>query len=141
MKRKVRKTDQVSMNIKNAVNSIIPPQTTTGKSPVDRMIKSENATADRDANGQQQHGDGQQQREPMTDEQFQKSLEQLKNLPAVKDLSLQIEVQHTEGQHRIVILKQQDGKLIRKITEAELWTLPTVQDGEKPKGQILNKSA
>jgi uncharacterized FlaG/YvyC family protein len=125
------------MDIKGALNQLIPIQSRT-KEPVQKAIKSD-STADRDANGQQSFGgQQQQQREPMTDEELQKALEHLRSLSAVKDHQLLVELTVSAG-HRFVLLKEANGKVIRRIPEAELWSLQIMQEDKK--GQILNKSA
>jgi hypothetical protein len=126
------------MDVKSAINSILPPQAKP-INPVDRTIKSENAE-ERDGNGQEQYSRQQQDRDSMSEEEFQKALETLKSFPAIKEHNLQIEV-ITQESSRFVLLKEASGKLVRKISEAELWTLPQFRDGEKPKGQLLRKTA
>lgn len=127
------------MDIKNALNAVIPPQLRQ-KDGVDRTIKMGNTT-DRDANGQQMYQE-QKPKEPMTEEQFEEALQVLKNLPAVKEHNLTVEAIEHEGR-RIVLLKESDGKVLRRIHEAELWTLPEMKssDPSNKKGQLLRKTA
>jgi hypothetical protein len=43
---------------------------------------------------------------------------------------------------RFVVLIEADGKILRRIPEIELWTLPAMNDSEAPKkGQLLRKMA
>lgn len=128
------------MDIKNALNSILPIQLRT-KPTVDRSIKSGNTT-DRDANGQMGYDQQKQkQQEPMTEEQLQKALQALRDLPAVKDHQLSTELTEIDGK-KFVLLKEPNGKLIRKISESELWTLPVMKDSDpNKKGQLLRKTA
>lgn len=102
------------------------------------MIKSDSAT-DRDGNGQMPQQDQREEHPPMSDEQLQKALDHLRSIPAVKDHQLSIELVAGELGKRFVLLKEPDGKLIRRIPEAELWTLQVVRDNEK--GQLLRKTA
>ena len=125
-----------SMDIKSALNQIVPLNL-RAKDQVQRTIKSD-STTDRDANGQQAFGERQEHREPMTEEQLQKVLEHLKTLPVVKDHNLTVELAEQEGK-KFVLLKEPNGKLIRRIPESELWSLQIMQEDKK--GQILNKSA
>ena len=126
------------MDIRNAIVSLLPTNLRK-KEPLDRTIKSDNAT-DRDANGQQP---GQEKKEnehpPMSDEQLKKALDHLRSIPAVKDHNLTIELVTAELGKRFVLLKEPDGKLIRRIPESELWTLQVVKENEK--GQLLRKTA
>lgn len=128
------------MDIKNALNSILPIQLQQ-KPTIDRSIKSGGAT-DRDANGQMAYDQQKnKQQQPMTEEQFEKALKALKELPAVKDHHLTTEIVMIDGK-RFVLLKEPSGKLLRKISENELWTLPTMKDSDpNKKGQLLRKTA
>lgn len=124
------------MDIKNALNQILPLNI-RAKDQVQKSIKSD-STTDRDANGQQAFGENPEHHEPMSDEQLQKAMDHLKGLAAVKDNSLVVELLVVENR-RFVLLKEPSGKVIRRIPEAELWSLQILQDDKK--GQILNKSA
>lgn len=104
---------------------------------MDRAIRSDSAT-DRDGNGQMPSDGQQPEHGPMSDEQLQKALDHLQSLPVVKDHNLTLEVVMVE-QKRFVLLKESDGKLIRRIPESELWTLQVVRENEK--GQLLRKTA
>lgn len=103
----------------------------------EKTIKS-GSTTDRDANGQQTGSGEERPHEPMSDEQFEKALAHLRGLPVVKDHGLEIEVQ-TLNDKRFVLLKEPNGKVVRRIPELELWDLLRVKPNEK--GQILRKSA
>jgi hypothetical protein len=124
------------MDVKNALNQIIPIGLRT-KEPVSKEIKS-GSTTDRDANGQQAFSDNQNQHPPMSDEQLKKAIEHLKSLPVVKDHNLEVELIESEGK-KFILLKEPDGKLIRRIPEFELWSLQIMKNEKK--GQILNRSA
>lgn len=122
------------MNIKGLIGNIGP----TDIKPVEkstRTIKSDEAH-DRDANGQQAFGD-QQQHEPMSDEQLEKAMEHLRQLPATKEHKWQISLEKTEKGNFVLVIDN-IGTLIRRIPEVELWTLPSDQS---PRGQLLKKSA
>lgn len=128
------------MDIKHALNSILPLNL-RAKAEGTREIKA-GTTTDRDANGQMAYDQNQQQhREPMSEEQLQKALQHLKDLPAVKEHNLQVELIEQDAK-RFVLLKEQDGKVIRRIPEIELWTLPVMTESEpNKKGQLLRKMA
>jgi uncharacterized FlaG/YvyC family protein len=130
------------MDIKTALNAILPLSQQKAKLSVDKSIKAGNTT-DRDANGQTSYDQNQQQQQhpPMTDEQLEKALKHLKEFPAIKEHNLSLEVIEHEGK-RVVLLKEPSGKILRRIPEAELWTLPVMsQSDPKPKGQLLRKTA
>lgn len=130
------------MNIKSVLNSILPI-TTRVKNVTEKSIQTE-STADRDANGQQlldqNQGQNQNKREPMSEEQLKKALEYLKNLPVVSEHNLNLEVVDVAGRKN-VILKEPNGKIIRRIHEEELWTLQVMRDENHKKGQILRRTA
>ena len=127
------------MDIKNALNAILPLQL-RAKTATDRTIKAGNAT-DRDANGQMAYDQNQNNHEPMTEEQLKKAMQALKDFPAIKEHNLSVELVELE-EKKFVLLKEPNGKLIRKIPEAELWTLPSMKDSDPDKkGQLLRKIA
>lgn len=130
------------MDIKGALGAIIPIQGNASKKIENshRAIKSE-STADRDANGQQQYSSQDQQHHgPMSDEEFERAIKYLKELPAVRDHSLSLEVQILEGK-RYLFLKEPDGKVVRRIAENELWSLAIMKSPDAKKGQLLSKTA
>lgn len=126
------------MNIKGLLGAqIIPSVRATEK--VDRAIHSD-MTHDRDANGQQLFDGGQgQQKEPMSEEQMEKALESLRNLPAVKEHKWTVQLMKTEDQKRSVVIKDNLGNVIRRIPEQELWSLSF--DDQAPKGHLFKKTA
>jgi len=124
------------MNIKSLVGNI-PTIPVRPVDKLDRTIKSD-STHDRDGNGQQLFDDRQKKRDPMSEEQIEKCLEHLRNLPAVKENNWNIELAEIDG-HRYVMVKDFNGQLIRKFPEADLWTLPS--DLDDPRGQLLKKTA
>ncbi len=130
------------MDIKNALNAILPLNL-RAKTETDRTIKAGN-TNDRDANGQMAYDQNQHKQEehpPMTDEQLQRALKALQEFPAVKEHNLTVELIEQEGR-KFVLLKEPDGKILRRISEAELWTLPVMKQADpKAKGQLLRRTA
>lgn len=125
------------MNIKGLLGNILPTSPLQSVTKPEKTIKSD-STSDRDANGQQAGGGEQQQREPMTDEQLQKALEHLRNLPGVIEHQWTVELSVVEDK-KFAIVKDSHGTIIRRIPELDLWTLP--QGTESGKGQLLKKSA
>ena len=127
------------MDIKAALNSIMPISVRS-KDPTSKAIKSGNTT-DRDANGQSGYQQQKQQHPPMSEEQFKKALEHIAEIPAVKEHSLVAEPIEQDGK-RFVLLKEPSGKIIRRIPEVELWSLPVFKENEPHgKGQLLSKTA
>lgn len=123
------------MDVKGILNNIIPLNL-RAKDKVEKSIKAD-STTDRDANGQSSAGSQEQKREPMSEEQLEKSMQHLRGLAVVKENNLSVELLELEGK-RFVLLKEPNGKIIRRIPEAELWDL---QSETGNKGQLLSKSA
>jgi uncharacterized FlaG/YvyC family protein len=130
-------SEQPDMDIKGVLKAILPIDV-RAKENVQKAIKSE-STTDRDANGQTASGDqGQEQHGPMSEEQLKKALEHLKGLAVVKDNNLTVQLTEAEGK-KFVLIKEPNGKVVRRIPESELWSLQIVKDTEK--GQLLRKTA
>jgi len=127
------------MDIKNALNAVLPPSLRP-RDKVERNIKSA-STADRDGNGQEPYGGQGQQKQhgPMSEEELKKALAHLRALPVVKEHGLTVELTEQNGK-KFVLIKEPGGKVVRRIHEAELWTLQTMAGTEK-KGQLLRKTA
>lgn len=123
------------MDIRNVLGSILPTNLSR-KDPVDRAIKSDSAT-DRDANGQMPQQE-EEHHPPMSEEQLERALEHLRNLAVVKEHNLTVELVVIEDR-RFVLIREPDGKVVRRIHEQELWTLKEVKENEK--GQLLRKTA
>ena len=128
--------DEKNMDVKKAVSSLLLPSLRS-KDPVDRAIKSGNTT-DRDGNGQMSYGENKEKKKPLTEEEFQAALKHLMELEVVKAQGLVLEVDFKEGR-KFVLLKDRDGKVLRRINEAELATLNVATD--KDTGQLLRKTA
>lgn len=124
------------MNIKGLVSNILPNNDVRNVERTGKAIKSDE-THDRDANGQDFTGGQQQEhKDPMTDEQLEKAMEHLRNLPAMKEHKWTVHLeQFAEG--RFVIVKDNLGAVIRRIPELELWTLPT---DNSPRGQLFKRA-
>lgn len=125
------------MNIKGLISNILPNREVRSVENIGKTIKSDQAN-DRDANGQQSYGENQQEhREPMSEEQLEKAMNHLRNLPAVKEHKWTVHLE-SDGEKRHVIVKDNLGTIIRRIPELELWTLPS---DDSPKGQLLKRAA
>lgn len=126
------------MNIKGFISNIIPNNDVRNVDSIGKTIKSD-STHDRDANGQETYSQQNQEehRPPMTDEQLEKAMEHLRKLSATKEHKWTIELE-TQGDLRCVLVKDNLGNVIRRIPEADLWTLPT---DDSPRGQLLKRSA
>jgi hypothetical protein len=75
----------------------------------------------------------------MSDEQIQKAIAHLKQLPVVKENKWSVQLFVAEDGARFVILKDNLGTLIRRIPEIELWSLPL--ESPEPKGHLFKRTA
>jgi hypothetical protein len=125
------------MNIKGLFSNIMPMNPIRPAGKTEKALKSD-ATADRDANGQQAGSEQQEHREPMTEEQLKNALEALRNLPALKEHQWTVELVIVESK-KFAVVKDTNGTIIRRIPELELWTLPYAS--ETGKGQLLKRTA
>lgn len=124
------------MNIKGLLGAQISPAIRPTEK-VDRTIHSDRSN-DRDANGQQMYEDGRREKPPMSEEQIQKALEHLRQLPAVREHRWTVELS-VENDKKFVLIKDNLGTLIRRIPELELWSLNV--DEPTPKGHLFKKTA
>lgn len=125
------------MDIKRTIGSIHLPNQVKPASPTEKPLQM-GSTTDRDANGQMAQGGNQEHHPPMTDEQLQEALEHIKNIQGIKDNNLTVFLLK-ENDKNFIIVKDPDGKVVRRIPEQELWTLSKFKDS--PKAQIFNKVA
>ena len=125
------------MNIKGFIPNILPDTKVRSVETIGKTIKSDE-THDRDANGQESYSQNlQEQHEPMSEEQLERAMEHLRNLPAMKEHKWTVTLEVSEaGRH--VVVKDNLGTVIRRIPELELWTLPS---DDSPRGQLLKRSA
>lgn len=124
------------MNIKGLLgNAVTTPVRPTEK--VDRTIKSD-MSHDRDANGQQTSDQNQKHHEPMSEEMLEKSMEQLRQLPALKEHNWTVELL-IENDKKFVVVKDNLSNVIRRIPELEMWTLPLSEGANK--GNLFKKTA
>ena len=130
-------TDRMTMYIKSMVNSINPLDVkSVEKAP--KTIKFEESH-DRDANGQQSFDQKENERPPMSEEQFEKALQSLRSLGATKEHKWTVEA-HQDENGRAAVIKDNLGNIIRVIPEKELWSLKDT-DKDSPKGHLLKRTA
>jgi hypothetical protein len=125
------------MNIKGLIPGFVQINDVRNVENIGKSIKSDE-THDRDANGQQTFdGNQNEQHEPMNQEQLEKAMEHLRNLPAFKEHKWTVHLEVFESA-RFVLVKDNLGSVIRRIPEKDLWTLPS---DNSPRGQLLKRSA
>lgn len=120
------------------VKSLTPSLTALDSRP--RVDGKENVrlqdTGDRDANGQQQQSEHEQKRH-LSDSEFDVALAALKENSAVKTHNLQVRVESQSGL-RVVLIEDINGQVVRRLTEADLWTVTREKD--RPTGKLLDKA-
>lgn len=122
------------MNIKSVVGHIIPVEPQKRVEGANEVRTQ--ASTDRDANGQRQQSQ-QEEKGPLTEEEFDQAVALLREHHAVKASQLTIRVA-SENDMRVIYIEDLDGKPIRRLTESELWTVTRSQD--RPTGAIYDKA-
>lgn len=122
------------MNIRTVSNPIIPVESLrTGET---RDVKMQVSSEDREADGQRKNDE--ENKDPLNEEELKKVQEYLDNLTGLKANGLAIEIEQ-QGEHKVFLIKDHDGKVIRRIIEWEMRQL--ISDKDKKTGQIFDKSA
>jgi len=133
--------DRLNMNIKGLINSNL---ISNGIKPSDnikikdRPIKSDH-TEDRDANGQALYFKNK-KKQRMTKEQFEKALAILNQKPFMTDMKWRA-FGIVENDFFYAEVKSEDGVLIRRMSEFDMWELFEEPAVDENKGQLLRKSA
>ena len=121
------------MNIKSiGVNTVVAPDP---KARVDGGVRTQGST-DRDANGKQE-GEQKEEKRHLSDPEFEEALRILKDLPGLKASDLRVTVDR-ENDVRIILIKDYQGKVVRRFTEAQLWL--ATRDKDRQTGTILDKA-
>jgi hypothetical protein len=122
------------MNIKGLTPSFVsldPRVRTDAKEDV-RMKNS----GERDADGRRQNPEPEQKRH-LSEEELESAIAILKANAGVVAHSLVVRVE-AQGDHRVVYIEDLTGKVIRRLSEAELWTVTREKD--RTTGKILDKA-
>lgn len=93
-------------------------------------------TTERDADGRQPFGED--KKRPVTPEELEKIIENLKKHPGVLANNLSIELVFEESR-QILLIKSQDGQIIRRVPEAEFYQL--LDNLDQSNGRIFSKAA
>lgn len=129
------------MDVKNIARNILP--FSLGKSSEAKMRESvaseTKSSTDRDANGQQQREEHVPKR-GLTEEELQEAIKALEAVPGVKDSGLQFKLVREENGVPFVRVLDRDGKVVRRIAEAELADVRARQVNAKSTGNLLNKA-
>lgn len=129
------------MNIKHAVRSLLPP--VLGKVSETKLKESvmgeTKASADKEANGQQQEA-GDESRRNLTEEEIQEAITILESMAGVKDSGLKFKLVRGEAGVPVVHVEDRDGKIVRRIAETELSQVKARTASNKTTGNILNRA-
>ena len=121
------------MNIKQiSTHSVIPLEP---KQKVEANSRTVEAN-DRDANGRQEN----QEKEPkrhLSEVEFQEALKILSEDAGLKANQLLIHVEQKDD-CRVVIISDQSGQVVRRLSEAQLWA--STRDKDRATGRILDKA-
>jgi uncharacterized FlaG/YvyC family protein len=121
------------MDIKNVRN--ILPFSVTAKPDVKSRSKTD-AASDRDGNGQAS-GEGEKRRRHLSPEEIDEAVKHIEDLPGVKENGLIVRLEQRDDTV-VVYVEDRDGKIVRRIPEADLSLLSTAK--EKKSGHLLNKA-
>ena len=100
-------------------------------------VKSESTSKDRDADGRHEKS-GEGEKRHLSDEEFQKALAELEEIPGIRESSLSIHVEQKEG-FRVVLVKDPEGRVVRRLSQSEMWSLVT-HAKDRSTGLMLDKT-
>ena len=93
-------------------------------------------TAERDADGRQPFGE--EKKRPVTPEELEKIIENLKKHPGVIASQLAIELIQEESR-QFLLIKSSDGQIIRRVPESDFYQL--LDNLDQSNGRIFSKAA
>ncbi len=121
------------MNVKTVSPNPILQIDPKARTEVNQRAK---ASADRDADGKREQQEEAPKRH-LTQQEFDDALRVLNDHPGLKTNNLEIKVEERpEG--RIVFIIDPDGKIIRRLSESQLWL--ATRDRDRQTGRILDKA-
>lgn len=120
------------MNIKGLNSAPVLPL--EPKQKVDGDTKTHEST-DRDADGRRQSGH--EEKRHLTQGEFDDALKVLGEHPGLKSNNLKIRVE-TKEDCRVVIIEDSTGKVVRRLSESQLWA--ATRDKDRNTGRILDKA-
>jgi len=122
------------MNIKNiAANPVLPVDP---KNRIEGGVRAKSST-DRDANGKREDGGGEPEKKKLSDPEFDEAIKVLKAMPGLNASNLSVRIETQEGL-RTVYIEDANGKVVRRLTEAQLWAC--TRDKDKQTGSLLDKA-
>jgi uncharacterized FlaG/YvyC family protein len=123
------------MDIKGIARNVIPLPSVR-KSEDSKAKSAVDADNERDGNGQASNGENQKRRH-LNPEEILEAVKYLEGLAGVKDNNLRVRFE-TKDSITIVYIEDRDGKVVRRIPEAELSLLTC--NRQRQSGHLLNKA-
>lgn len=121
------------MNIKGLIGNVIPFQ--PKKADEAKAKTALDADNEKEGNGQSSNGE-EKRRRNLTPEEIAQAVQHLENLDGIKNNGLKVRQETSDGV-TVVYVEDRDGKIVRRIPEADL-SLFTGK--EKKSGNLLNKA-
>ena len=122
------------MNIKS-LNINLTSINDTPRATATAGPKTENSSADRDADGRRDRGAAL-EKSTLNDQEFDDALKILMETPGLKANNLTVEVEVGDAA-RVVLILAPDGSVVRRLTESQLWA--ATRDKDRATGTMLNK--
>lgn len=122
------------MNIKGLVNNVIPFAVKKKEEP--KTQSAFDADNDKEGNGQSS-GEGDRRRRHLTPEEIADAIQFLQNMNGIKENGLSVRAETIDGV-TVVYVEDRDGKIVRRIPEADLSLL--TGNKERKTGTLLNKA-
>lgn len=122
------------MNIRSVSNPLL--QSEIKRAEDAKGVRMGESHQDRDSNGQREQEEP--DKRPLTEEEIQKVGEYFENLTGFKANGLSFELENSESQIRIYIIRDPSGQVVRRIPEFEMRLL--IQDKDRKSGQLFDKA-
>lgn len=122
------------MNIKGVVGNLIPVEF------IKRTERNEKTQSSQDRDPQQSGGGGKEpEQHRFTEEELKEAINYLKENPGIKSNNLQLRVEH--NQSRVTVFVEDIyGKVVRRISDTELWAMVKAKSLQSERGALLNKA-
>lgn len=104
------------------------------------QVNQNDKSQDRDANGQEQYHQQNQEKKEMSDTEFSEAVKAFQELAVVKEHHW-IVTTILENEKKYLLLKDNLGNLIRKIPDYDLWDIKNKTNDSNTKGTLLKRTA
>lgn len=121
------------MNVRGITNPVIPAE--SEKKVESPGVKMNESHQDRDADGRRQDKDP--DKSPLNEEEMKKAKDYLESLDALKASHLNYVVEENDS-FRVFIIKDLEGKTVRRIPEHEMRLL--ISHSDEPSGKIFHRA-